>query len=206
METYILNETFSQSAIHAQMQWFNPPQSYFIDKQRKCLVIQPDVHTDFWQKTHYGFVPDNGHFLYTEVAGDFILSTSIRFFPKHQYDQAGLMVRISPTCWLKTSVEYEPEEASRLGVVVTNSGYSDWSTQEYLSGQNEIALRVRREGGDYLVDYLKDNSAWVQMRMAHLMEDNGITPVKAGLYACSPLGAGYKACFDFLRVQQGKSR
>jgi regulation of enolase protein 1 (concanavalin A-like superfamily) len=56
------------------------------------------------------------------------------------------------------------------------------------------------------VEYLKDNSAWVQMRMAHLMEDNRITPVKAGLYACSPLGAGYKACFDFLRVQQGKSR
>jgi regulation of enolase protein 1 (concanavalin A-like superfamily) len=175
-----------------------------VDTQKKCLVIEPGAHTDFWQKTHYGFAPDNGHFLYTEIKGDFVLSTKVRFFPRHQYDQAGLMVRLSPTCWLKTSVEYEPHGASKLGVVVTNSGYSDWSTQEFLTGNNQIALRVRREDSDYLVEYLKDESMWIQMRMAHLMEDSGTVAVKTGLYACSPIGAGYKACFDYLHICSGR--
>jgi regulation of enolase protein 1 (concanavalin A-like superfamily) len=203
MKTYILNEAFTQEAIDPQLQWFNPPGNHWVDTRQKCLVIQPDAHTDFWQKTHYNFVPDNGHFLYTEVQGDFVICSKVRFFPRHQYDQAGLMVRISPTCWLKTSVEHEPEGASRLGVVVTNNGYSDWSTQEYPDDQNEITLRVRRQSGDYLIEYLKDDSDWVQMRMLHLLEDNGIIPVKAGLYACSPVGPGYQACFSFLQVEQG---
>ncbi len=200
METYILNETFEQTSVDPQLKWLNPPQNYNLNKEEKCLMIEPDAHTDFWQKTHYNFTPDNGHFLYTELTGDFILSAKVRFFPKHQYDQAGLMVRLSPGCWLKTSVEYEPGGTSKLGAVVTNSGYSDWSTQEFVSDKNEITLRVRRESGDYIVEYLKDDSSWVQMRMAHLLEDTGTLPVKAGLYACSPIGAGYRAYFDFLQI------
>jgi regulation of enolase protein 1 (concanavalin A-like superfamily) len=205
MKNYILNETFSQDSMDPQLNWLNAPQQYYQDTQEKCLVIAQEAHTDFWQKTHYNFTPDNGHFLYREVTGDFILSTKVRFYPKHQYDQAGLLVRISAACWLKTSVEYEPDGASRLGVVVTNSGYSDWSTQEFLSDKNEITLRVRRENGDYLVEYLKEDISWVQMRMAHLLEDTGAIAVKAGLYACSPAGAGYKACFDFLQIQPGRT-
>jgi regulation of enolase protein 1 (concanavalin A-like superfamily) len=204
MNTYIVNEIFNQGTISPQLQWYNPPQHNIVNREEGYLVIKPEAHTDFWQKTHYGFVPDNGHFLYMEVTGDFILSTKVRFSPKHQYDQAGLMIRISPDCWLKTSVEYEPQGASRLGVVVTNSGYSDWSTQEFLSPENEITLRVRRESSDYMVEYLKDESMWIQMRMAHLMEDTGDMPVKAGLYACSPIGAGYEARFSFLKIQQGR--
>lgn len=38
---------------------------------------------------------------------------------------------ISENCWLKTSLEYIPEGPSHLGAVVTNNGYSDWSTQDY---------------------------------------------------------------------------
>jgi regulation of enolase protein 1 (concanavalin A-like superfamily) len=40
--------------------------------------------------------------------------------------------------------------------------------------------------------------------MAHLLEDEGNMPVKAGLYACSPIGGGYEARFDFLKIQQGR--
>jgi regulation of enolase protein 1 (concanavalin A-like superfamily) len=42
---------------------------------------------------------------------------------------SGLMVELSPSCWLKTSCEFG-EPASQLGVVVTNAGFSDWSTLE----------------------------------------------------------------------------
>jgi regulation of enolase protein 1 (concanavalin A-like superfamily) len=98
-------------------------------------------------------------------------------------------------------VEYEPEGPSKLGVVVTNRGYSDWSTQDYPAGVLKLALRVRREGEDYLVEYLEPSTqeAWTQIRMAHL--DSGVQDVvKCGLYACSPIAAGFRAEFEELII------
>ena len=82
----------------------NPPEKFVL--QNDCLTIITDPETDFWQQTHYGFRADNGHFLYLKVAGDFSVTTRVRFHPAHLYDQAGLMVRVGPSCWIKTSVEY----------------------------------------------------------------------------------------------------
>lgn len=198
----MIHELIQPPTISSSLQWYNPPQHYQADGN--ALVIKPDAHTDFWQKTHYGFTPDNGHFLYTELENDFVMTATVIFYPKHQYDQAGLMVRFSAFCWLKTSVEYEPEGASKLGAVVTNHGYSDWSTQEFLPFRNQISLRIRRENSDYIVEYLKEHNQWVQLRMAHLWEDDGKKRVKAGVYACSPLEAGYEAHFTSLQMMPGK--
>ena len=115
--------------------------------------------------------------------------------PLHQYDQAGLMVRLSPECWLKTSVEYEDGISSRLGCVVTNRGYSDWSTQDIPSGFTEFALRVTRRSGDYLVEAKSPGTPWTQLRLAHLDEDSGSSSVQCGVYACSPKQAGFAASF-----------
>ncbi len=164
------------------------------------LRIEPDASTDFWRKTHYEFEVDNGHFLFTDVPGDFVLSTHVRFRPVHQYDQAGLMVRISPFCWLKTSVEYEPDGPCRLGAVVTNDGYSDWSTQAFPSDVHEVWLRVRRDGQDYIVDASKSGAEWEQIRMAHLSSDREGATVSGGLYACSPKGSGFVADFTHLTI------
>lgn len=213
MNTRFLDEPFDAAAFDPRLTWYNPPHTWHI--RNSCLVIEPDAKTDYWQTTHYGFTPDNGHFLFAEVAGDVVMTTRVRFFPAHQYDQAGLMVRISPTCWLKTSVEYEPHGPARLGVVVTNQGYSDWSTQNFGAPQNDLFLRVRRESSDYLVEYsipaaniphAPEDSAWTQIRMAHLHDDDGQRPVGCGVYACSPIAAGYVAEFDFLRIEQGRVR
>ena len=127
----ILNERFNQPALDPRLRWFNPPPAWSLDPSRPALVMQPAASTDFWQETHYGFRADNGHFLFTEIPGDFTVTTKVRFHPVHQYDQAGLVVRLGPSCWIKTSVEYEPEGPARLGAVVTNHGFSDWSVQDF---------------------------------------------------------------------------
>lgn len=178
-----------------RLKWHCEPSNWNITGGR--LVIAPDSSTDFWSKTHYGFEADNGHFLYANIAGDFVLSAEIFMTPRHQYDQAGLMVRVSKSCWLKTSVEFEPDNMSRLGAVVTNGGYSDWSTQDVPSDLNRFQLRVRRERGDYLVHMSLDGDDWKQLRVAHLHED--VSPeasVECGVYACSPKTAGFNAEFD----------
>ena len=179
--------------------WWNPPARAEIRDSR--LVVATQAGTDFWQRTHYGFRADNGHCLLADWnRGDFVLSAFVRFHPVHQYDQAGLIVRLSPDCWLKTSVEYEPDGPNRLGAVVTNAGWSDWSTQDVPKALEAVALRVRRDGADYTVEYASEAAGpWSQIRIAHLAEDTGAA-VQCGLYACSPKGEGFVAEFDDLRL------
>lgn len=191
---------FSSPGAQASLSWHSEPACWTINEDR--LHIEPDAQTDFWQRTHYGFRADNGHFLFTEMSGDFVVSTHVRFRAQHQYDQAGLMVRLSAACWLKTSVEHEPGSRSRLGAVVTNGGYSDWSTQPFEG--NDVWLRIRREGADYIVDASDDGKSWEQLRMAHLADDDGQRSVMCGLYACSPKAAGFVAEFSHLDVTAGR--
>ncbi|MEO8027913.1 MAG: DUF1349 domain-containing protein [Bryobacteraceae bacterium] len=193
-----LDQRFDSAALDPELQWMNAPKRWWVEPTRSVLIVEPDSPTDFWQRTHYGFEVDNGHFLYAPVAGDFAMTTHLRFHPAHQYDQAGLMVRMDQNCWLKTSVEYEGDDPQKLGAVVTNGGYSDWSVQDFDRNGQEIWLRVSREGDDLTVQYSTDGSVWTMLRIAHL---HGIGPeLKCGLYACSPKGEGFRAEFSFLRI------
>ena len=196
----ILDERFDQPALNPRLRWLNPPPTWTVDPSLPALVVQPAAATDFWQETHYGFRADNGHFLFTEVAGDFTITTKVHFHPVHQYDQAGLMVRAGPSCWIKASVEYEPHGPARLGAVVTNQGFSDWSVQDFPRETREVCLRIRRETSDFIVEFAPNEQAgWSLMRIAHLNIENAV-PLSGGLYACSPKGAGFRAEFEFLEI------
>lgn len=184
---------FKQSS---RFQWLNQPLRWGVESSK--LVIYPNK-TDFWSRTHYGFIFDNGHFLYHEITGNFNISTSVCFFPKYQYDQAGLMVRINGDFWLKTSVEYENINLSRLGVVVTNFGFSDWSTQDFNPEIQEIKLKVEKNGMDFLVHYKNEQQNWSQLRIAHIHKEN--STVQCGIYACSPVNTGFRAEFEYLEIE-----
>lgn len=204
MSDEALFESFTGPEFHPRLSWFCEPAHWRVDGTVPCLRVNTDGGTDFWQRTHYGFEADNGHFLHLSASADFVLTTKVSFRPVHQYDQAGLMVRLSPGCWLKTSVEFEPEGFNRLGAVVTNSQYSDWSTQPIAKDVNTVWFRIRAEGNDFIVDSSMDGLHWEQIRMARLLEREAVTSVACGLYACSPKSAGYEAAFSFLRFQPGR--
>ncbi|MFN8485062.1 MAG: DUF1349 domain-containing protein [Anaerolineae bacterium] len=151
------------------------------------VTTRPD--TDYWQRTHYGFRRDNGHFLSTPVGGDFVLTAHVAFAPTGQYDQCGLMVRVDADTWIKCSVEYETPTLSRLGSVVTNLGFSDWATQDVPSTVTQMWYTIRREGSDFLLAWADDGQDWRQMRVAHL--HTCPDEIEVGFYACSPTGAGF---------------
>lgn len=151
------------------------------------LVTDPD--TDFWQRTHYGFQRDNGHFLAAPVRGDFTLVVSVDFAPNAQYDQCGALVRADPENWMKCSVEYETPDLSHLGSVVTVRGYSDWATEEVSSSVRDMSYRVRRSGEDFLIDWSQDGSSWHRLRVSHF--PNCPDELAVGFYACSPTGRGF---------------
>jgi regulation of enolase protein 1 (concanavalin A-like superfamily) len=186
-------QTLPISLAGLRFQWHGEPASIALDAATQSLTIRTTEKSDFWQRTHYGFRADNGHLLWTTAAQDFVMEVEVCMQPLYQYDQAGLMVRISPDCWLKTSVEYENGERNRLGCVVTNYGYSDWSTEEIPASMNQFGLRVARQGADYQVDARVNDRPWTQLRMTHLHEDS--SAVQCGIYACSPTQPGLIATF-----------
>jgi uncharacterized protein len=199
----ILNEQFRGPTPDTRLRWLNPPPAWSLEPAG--LMVRPAAETDFWQQTHYGFRADKGHFLHLKVAGDFSVTTKVRFHPTHLYDQAGLMVRVGPSCWIKTSVEYESKGPCKLGAVVTNHGYSDWSLQDFPRGQHQVRLRIRRKGQDFLVEWGRGaGRTWELLRVAHLHEGAG-RPMQCGLYACSPKGSGFRAEFEFLRIDHNSA-
>ena len=176
--------------------WFHEPPAFYFDGG---LHLHTRGDTDFWQRTHYGFRRDDGHCLFTRVAGDFRLVCHVAFAPCTQYDQCGVMVRVDESHWIKVSMEYENPEISRLGSVVTNGGYSDWATQDVPARVSEKWYRIRRQGTDYIVEQGDNGQYWKQMRITHL--HGGAETVEAGMYACSPKGDGFHCHFRTLSLE-----
>jgi len=194
----LLREDFRSRLFDSRLRWLNEPKRWHVDRAKGALVIAPDAGTDFWQRTHYQFRADNGHFLSLEVDGAFSVETEVDFSFQHQYDQAGLMVRVSPECWIKTSIEYEPHEENWLGAVVTNNGFSDWSTQKVSDEIKSLQCRISREKSDFLVEHRESRDAqWIQLRLAHLRDAERL---QCGLYACSPKKDGFAAEFHYIEI------
>lgn len=197
----ILHETFEKAHLERALQWRCEPKHWFIDTTRSQLTLETDAQTDYWQKTHYGFEADNGHFLYMTTQKNFRMTTRVEAVPRSRYDQAGLMIRHSENAWVKTSLEYIPDGFSKLGAVVTNKGYSDWSTQYVDYKDMNLYFRISRIGQNCYVDFSLDGEDWKQIRIAHLDIPEG-DPLALGLYACSPQGEKQGVRFDFLSVEE----
>jgi uncharacterized protein len=203
MKRVSILENFEGPALHPGLAWRNPPAHWHIDSGGSKLVVTADAETDFWQRTHYGFRADSGHFLGTDAGSEGAAEVTVSALPVHQYDQAGLMLRAGEECWVKTSVEYEPSGASQLGAVVTNHGFSDWSLEDFRGGTYSYRLRVKWKKDDLFVEYADaENGPWRLIRVAHLSPQEGAA-LRCGLYACSPKGPGFQAQFQSLHIETG---
>ena len=194
-----LHEKFLSTSMPAGFYWFNEPANYRLGQG---LEIYTDEKTDFWQNTHYGFQRDNGHCLFVKQSGDFSVATRVEFQPQTQYDQCGLMVRVDEQHWIKTSTEYEHENLSRLGSVVTNLGYSDWATQDVSSGRREMWYRLSKCGPDFLIESSFDGQKWLQLRVTHLQKIKA--ELEVGPYACSPIGQTFWCRFSWLDISESR--
>ena len=172
--------------------WLNTPQ---FTTDGDTLTVVTDDDTDFWQKTFYGFVHDNGHFGYTEVTGDFSLELSFSAAYDALYDQAGLMVRFDPETWLKAGVEFT-DGLQHLSVVVTR-GASDWSVIPLYTPPDEVRLRVTRLGKAMMLEYALDLGAFSMLRLAPLTD---APKLHVGVMCCSPKRAGFKVTFRNLKL------
>lgn len=198
---WILYEKFESEGLSEILEWRCEPKKWFLDKTSSQLVLETDEETDYWQKTHYGFQVDNGHFLYIKTNKNFRMTTKVQALPRSKYDQAGLMIRFSEDVWVKTSLEYIPDGLSKLGAVVTNRGYSDWSTQYVDCKDVQLYYRISKVQQNCYVDFSLDGERWNQIRIAHLDIPENFT-IQAGVYACSPQGKEQEVRFNFLTIEE----
>ena len=77
----------------SRMSWLNEPAQ--VHYSEGVLSARSRGKTDFWRKTYFGYVTDNGHLLQQSVAGDFTAQVKVSGAFRDQYDQAGLMVRLT---------------------------------------------------------------------------------------------------------------
>eukprot|EP00947_MAST-08B_sp_MAST-8B-sp1_P004058 g4058.t1 len=96
------------------------------------VAIRPLPGSDFWARTFYSplLVKSNAPALLGPPLGnraEATLHLSFTLDPVTQFDQGGALVFVDADNWLKAGIEYV-DGTPRLSVVVTNAGFSDWST------------------------------------------------------------------------------
>lgn len=172
----------------------NPPLDFSdVDDTLRALAVQG---SDFWRKTHYGFIRHNGHFYAQPVSGDFTMQVTFTGNYRNEYDQAGLMLWVDEQTWLKTGVEYT--EGRYFASAVVTRDFSNWGIAPLSEGFKGVSftIRLKRQGGSIEIHYrLTEESPWVLLALAYLSET---TTLHAGRMLCAPSGAGFEAAFtDF---------
>jgi uncharacterized protein len=173
----------------AHMTWLNPPPDAH-DGPDGLKVTTADK-TDFWRETFYGFVRHSGHFLHHPVTGDFSARVTIHATYETLYDQAGLMLRLSDTHWIKAGIEHTDGQPV-FSTVVTN-GRSDWATMPLSFPASPLTLRLSRHAEAIRVEVRDPSGGWHMARLAYLPPD---IPAQIGIMACSPERAGFSATFS----------
>ena len=179
------------------MEWHNEPPNW--QAQGNTITFNVAGETDFWRKTHDNGLRDNGHFYYQPVSGDFTATVKVTGQYNGLYDQAGLMVRLDETVWLKCGIEYM--EGVQYASAVVTRDYSDWSIVPLVPGPDFITLRVNRHGGTLAVTYALPGGDFQMIRQAHLTT---AAEVRVGVMAAAPKGAGFPVKFEEFEVQAGE--
>jgi uncharacterized protein len=183
-----------------QFHWLNEPPIWRTDE--KTLTLTTGERTDFWQHTFYGFRRDSGHAFLHPVSGDFTVSAVVNGAYEHLYDQAGLMLRIDETRWVKTGIEYT-DGLMHFSVVVTN-GVSDWSVipLHEAKPEHDVHVRLTRHGDAVRIQYAIDGGRWQMARLAPFADADA----QVGVMACSPERGGFAATFRNIQVGPAISR
>jgi uncharacterized protein len=177
-------------------QWLNPPSGWSVRQEHLSVDVSPD--TDFWRKTHYGFIRDSGHFFFEPISGDFSMQVRIRGDYASLYDQGGLMLRRSEEYWMKCGIEYV--EGTQLASVVVTNDYSDWSVTPLVTNPKEVWFRVKRKECSLEVFYSVNGVDFTMLRTAYLQ---CLRELDAGIMCAAPQGPGFRIIFsEFLMEAQ----
>ena len=179
--------------------WFFEPRKKFIGDGK--IIITTEPHTDFWQRTYYGFRNDNAHVLYSTTDQKYFsfgVKTSFKY--NALFDQCGIAIYQDSENWVKAGIEHHDNNTMWLGSVVTNNGYSDWATVDIDTAVDCMWYRLSRRESDYLIENSYDGINYRQMRIFHLDKGGGV--INFGLLACSPGKSSFDAVFTDITMSR----
>lgn len=170
-----------------------PPAARQLDGQ---LLVEAAQGSDFWEKTLYGFERSSGHALLAPWAADSAVEVSFALQGFDElYDQAGLMLWLSPSRWIKAGVEIN-DGIAHVGAVVTNS-YSDWSLAPVPEWRGcTVTIRASSSNGAVILRATATGHDWRTIRVARFEPG---ADAQAGPFLCAPQRAGFEARFTHWR-------
>jgi uncharacterized protein len=177
----------------AQCVWLNEPTKWELEADG--LVVITDAKTDFWRETPYGFVRDSGHFFGFGTAGDFTAELRVRAKYEKLYDQAGIMVRLDETRWIKAGVELSDGKAMLSSVLTAQR--SDWATAPYHADESDFWIRVTVTEGTLRLQTSADGRIWPLSRLAAFPKAKTYF---VGPMCCTPEREGLRVLFSEFRV------
>jgi regulation of enolase protein 1 (concanavalin A-like superfamily) len=183
----------STSDLISRMKWMNEPEWSRVSGGQ--ITVRSKSKTDFWRKTFYGYVTDNGHFFHLPVNGDFTFEARIGGKYHDQYDQAGIMVRLDAENWMKCGTELV--DGVRHASVVFTREFSDWSTMNDLSSDSPVWWRAvrKRDSLETLCSF--DGQKYQSVRQGYVAPGR---PAEVGIMCASPEGKGFEATFENFRL------
>jgi uncharacterized protein len=183
----------SQGELIPRMKWMNDPASWRVANGQ--IIVRSRPKTDFWRKTFYGYITDNGHFFHLPAGAEFTFEARIGGQYAALYDQAGLMVRVDAENWVKCGTEFVDGE--RHASVVFTRDFSDWSTMKDLSAGGPVWWRAVRSKDSLETLCSLDGKRFQSVRQGYLVPDR---PAEVGVMCAAPEGGGFECAFDNLRL------
>jgi len=187
----------SQGELIPRMKWMNDPASWKVANGQ--IIVRARPKTDFWRKTFYGYITDNGHFFHLSAGGEFTFEARVSGKYAALYDQAGLMVRVDAENWVKCGTEFVDGE--RHASVVFTRDFSDWSTMKDLSANGPVWWRAVRSKDSLKTLCSLDGKTFQSVRQGYLVPDR---PAEVGIMCAAPEGGGFECVFDNLRLVAGQ--
>jgi regulation of enolase protein 1 (concanavalin A-like superfamily) len=182
--------------LSGRMTWMNEPASW--NKSGDQLVVRSRAKTDFWRKTFYGYITDNGHFFHLLVSGDFAFQARVNGQYSALYDQAGLMVRLDAENWMKCGTEFV--DGHRHASVVFTRDFSDWSTMPDLSEAAPVWWRAIRKKDSIETLCSVDGKNFTSVRQGYFIPE---AKAQVGIMCAAPEGPGFDAVFGDLKLEIG---
>lgn len=125
--------------------------------------------------------------------GDFQFSARVRVDFTDTYDAGCLLLHSGPRHWAKLAYERSPQGAGMVVSVITRE-VSDDANGFVVAEGVPLWLRISRLGPAWAFHASTDGTWWEFVR--HFRLDPAATPVRIGLSAQSPVGAGCPVWFD----------
>jgi hypothetical protein len=161
-------------------------------------VVRSRAKTDFWRKTFYAYITDNGHFFHLPANGEFTFQARINGQYGALYDQAGLMVRLDAENWMKCGTEFF--DGQRHASVVFTRDFSDWSTMPDLSSTAPVCWRAVRKKDSLETQCSLDGKNFTSVRQGYFVPG---ARVEVGIMCAAPEGPGFEATFGDIQLQMG---